>query len=73
MRRCGFWLCLAMGAVGEVGSIPWMSVGWQAWAAILYLGAIGTVLGFIWYYEGIRAVGPSRTAVFTRTSSRPSE
>jgi drug/metabolite transporter (DMT)-like permease len=56
---------LAMGAAGEVGSIQWMSLGWQAWAAIIYLGAIGTVLGFIWYYEGIRAVGPSRTAVFT--------
>lgn len=56
---------LAMGAAGEVGSIPWMSLGWQAWAAIIYLGAIGTVLGFIWYYEGIRAVGPSRTVVFT--------
>lgn len=56
---------LAMGAAGEVGSIPWMSLGWQAWAAIIYLGAIGTVLGFIWYYEGIRAVGPSRTAMFT--------
>ena len=56
---------LAVGAAGEVASIPWMSLGWQAWAAIIYLGAIGTVLGFIWYYEGIRAVGPSRTAVFT--------
>jgi drug/metabolite transporter (DMT)-like permease len=42
-----------------------MSLRWQAWAAIIYLGAVGTVLGFIWYYEGIRAVGPSRTAVFT--------
>jgi drug/metabolite transporter (DMT)-like permease len=56
---------LAMGAAHEMASIPWMSLGWQAWAAIVYLGAIGTVLGFIWYYEGIRAVGPSRTAVFT--------
>ena len=56
---------LAAGAAGEVASIPWMSLGWQAWAAIIYLGAVGTVLGFIWYYEGIRAVGPSRTAVFT--------
>jgi drug/metabolite transporter (DMT)-like permease len=56
---------LAMGAAAEVASIAWASIGWRAWAAIIYLGAIGTVLGFIWYYEGIRAVGPSRTAVFT--------
>jgi drug/metabolite transporter (DMT)-like permease len=54
-----------MGAAAEVASIAWASIGWRAWAAIIYLGAIGTVLGFIWYYEGIRAVGPSRTAVFT--------
>jgi len=35
-----------------------------AWACILYLGGLGTALGFIWYYQGIRAVGPSRTGVF---------
>jgi drug/metabolite transporter (DMT)-like permease len=31
---------------------------------ILYLGLFGTVLGFVWYYEGIRQIGPSRAAVF---------
>lgn len=31
---------------------------------LFYLGFFGTVLGFIWYYEGIKAVGPSRAAVF---------
>lgn len=56
---------LAVGAAGEVGSVAWASLGWRVWAAIAYLGALGTVLAFIWYYEGIRAVGPSRTAVFT--------
>ena len=24
----------------------------------------GTVIGFIWYYEGVKAIGPSRAAVF---------
>jgi drug/metabolite transporter (DMT)-like permease len=34
------------------------------WTGILYLAFFGTVLGFLWYYEGIQAVGPSRASVF---------
>lgn len=34
------------------------------WIGIVYLGFFGTVLGFFWYYEGIRAIGPSRASVF---------
>ncbi|MEW6486632.1 MAG: DMT family transporter [Thermodesulfobacteriota bacterium] len=35
-----------------------------AWAGLLYLGGLGTAAGFIWYYQGIQAVGPSRAGVF---------
>lgn len=56
---------LSVGAMGELGAIRWSSLGWQVWLSVFYLGAIGTVVAFIWYYQGIRAVGPSRTAVFT--------
>ncbi len=38
---------------------------WQAAAAMAYLGAIGTVVAFVWYSQGIRELGPARTAVFT--------
>lgn len=41
-----------------------MFTDWRNLAAIGYLGFFGTVLGFIWYYEGVRALGPARTAVF---------
>lgn len=34
------------------------------WAALAYLGLFGTVLGFVWYAEGIRVIGTSRTAIF---------
>lgn len=34
------------------------------WIGILYLGFFGTVIGFFWYYEGIRTIGPSRASVF---------
>ncbi len=34
------------------------------WGSILYLGIFGSAIGFIWYYEGIQAIGPSRAGVF---------
>ena len=38
---------------------------WQAVTSMLYLGAIGTVVAFVWYSQGIREFGPARAAVFT--------
>jgi len=34
------------------------------WWDIFYLGFFGTVLGFVWFYEGIQQIGPSRAALF---------
>ena len=34
------------------------------WVNIVYLGLFGTVLGFVWYYEGIEKIGPTRSALF---------
>lgn len=56
---------LSVGAISELGSVQWSSLGWQVWSSTFYLGAIGTVVAFVWYYQGIRAIGPSRAAVFT--------
>jgi len=55
---------LLAGAAFEFPGVPWRSFGWQVWAAVGYLGVFGTVIGFVWYYEGVKAIGPSRTAVF---------
>jgi len=35
-----------------------------SWLGILFLGILGTVVAFIWYYEGIKTLGPTRAAVF---------
>jgi drug/metabolite transporter (DMT)-like permease len=64
------WSCL----IGAAALLPF---AWQeglvrqtalaspaAWAGLLFLGLPGTAIGFLWYYEGIRAIGPSRAAVF---------
>ncbi len=59
------FLFLSIGAIGEFKDIDWMLLDWHVWSSVFYLGAFGTVLAFIWYYQGIQAVGPSRTAIFT--------
>ena len=56
---------LSIGAVGEFKEIDWILLDWRIWTSVFYLGAFGTVLPFIWYYQGIQTVGPSRTAIFT--------
>ncbi|HPJ92404.1 MAG TPA: DMT family transporter [Deltaproteobacteria bacterium] len=34
------------------------------WMSILYLAAFGTVIGFTWFYEGIKTIGATRSGVF---------
>jgi drug/metabolite transporter (DMT)-like permease len=36
----------------------------QAWVGLMYLGFFGTVLGFIWYYQGIKRIGPMKAGLF---------
>ncbi|QEY26355.1 DMT family transporter [Neisseria zalophi] len=61
------WGCLFLGlsAAGHIASVDWTALGWPVWAALFYMGAFGTVVAFVWYYQGIRAAGPSKTVIFT--------
>ncbi|XLM23353.1 DMT family transporter, partial [Chromobacterium piscinae] len=34
------------------------------WAGLLYLGALGSALAYIWYYDGISSIGPTRSGAF---------
>ena len=34
------------------------------WMSIFYLGFFGTAAGFVWYYDGIKAMGPTKAGLF---------
>ncbi|WP_199181203.1 DMT family transporter [Chromobacterium alticapitis] len=34
------------------------------WGGLLYLGALGSALAYIWYYDGIKRIGPTRSGAF---------
>ncbi|HSV92075.1 MAG TPA: DMT family transporter [Desulfobacterales bacterium] len=55
-------LLLLPAALAE--GLPLADYAPAAWAAAAYLGVFGTVLGFVWYYQGIRRVGPVRAGLF---------
>ncbi|MCG8618048.1 MAG: DMT family transporter [Desulfobacterales bacterium] len=50
---------IANGMAGKVSGY-----GIPEWGSLFYLGFFGTVLGFYWYYQGIRTIGPTRSGVF---------
>lgn len=47
------------GPAGNLGRASWID-----WMAIAYLAVFGTVLGFVWFYEGVRLIGATRAGLF---------
>jgi drug/metabolite transporter (DMT)-like permease len=43
---------------------PLAQVSWQSWSAFGYLVVFGTVIPFLWFYEGVKALGAARAAQF---------
>ena len=56
---CLFFPALREGLVENAGHLSA-----DVWLGIVYLGFFGSALGFMWYYEGILVIGPSRAGVF---------
>lgn len=47
---------------GLLTALPQFSAA--AWGSIVYLAALGTVLPFWWYYEGMQAIGTAKAAIY---------
>jgi drug/metabolite transporter (DMT)-like permease len=37
---------------------------WLDWTSIAYLAVCGTVIGFVWFYEGVQRIGATRAGLF---------
>jgi drug/metabolite transporter (DMT)-like permease len=54
-------------AVAAVFEQPWSAIAAlpaHGWWSIAYLGSLGTVFAFLWYYQGVQRLGASRAAIF---------
>lgn len=59
--------CLLLGGAAAVearGAWAWPRYSFTAWACLVFLGVLGTAVSYIWYTEGVKALGAARAAVF---------
>ncbi len=46
------------------GDLAWPPAQAEVWASLAFLGVLGTAVAFVWFYDGVMAIGPARTGVF---------
>lgn len=57
-------IALLLVASRSVGAADWSAVGLPAWGAIVYSGIAGLVVAYLFWYRGVRVLGPTRTAMY---------
>jgi drug/metabolite transporter (DMT)-like permease len=46
------------------GDLAPPQANWKGWLALAYMGLLGTAIAYIWFFDGVKAIGPARSAVF---------
>jgi drug/metabolite transporter (DMT)-like permease len=55
---------LALAALPELGHLEMDDLSPAVVLSVLYLGVLGTAVGFVWYYQAVQRLGASRTVIF---------
>jgi len=51
-------------ACAVLGDLALPQATWKGWLALGFMGVLGTAMAYVWFYDGVKAIGPARTAVF---------
>jgi drug/metabolite transporter (DMT)-like permease len=55
---------LAIVASSDLHGVASVDFSLEVVVSLLYLGIIGTAVGFVWYYRAVKQLGPARTVIF---------
>jgi drug/metabolite transporter (DMT)-like permease len=55
---------LALAAAPDLGDLGADDLTLPVVLSVLYLGVLGTAVGFVWYYQAVQRLGASRTVIF---------
>jgi len=51
-------------ACAVTGDLALPHATWKGWLALAYMGVLGTAIAYIWFFDGVKVIGPARSAVF---------
>jgi drug/metabolite transporter (DMT)-like permease len=55
---------VALFALPDIAAADWGRVPPVAWGAVLYSGLGALVVAYLFWYRGVRVLGPTRTAMY---------
>jgi len=58
-------IMLGLISAPELARVSWSTVSTGAWVAILYSGLGSLVLAYLFWYRGVRVIGPTKTAMYS--------
>lgn len=64
LTMSGGVLALAFASPAALAETQWATVGAAAWAALLYASVISMVVAYLFWYRGLRLLGPTRTSIY---------
>ena len=64
LTMAGGAIPLLVVAAPDIARTPWTGLPPIAWGAILFSGIGALVIAYLFYYRGVRLIGPTRTAMY---------
>ena len=55
---------LALVAIPSMLRTQWSTIGFGGWAAVAYSGLFALVVAYLFWYRGVRTLGPTRSAMY---------
>ena len=56
---------LVLVSMRHVAATPWTALPVSAWGALLYSGLLALAVGYLFWYRGVRVLGPTRSAMYS--------
>lgn len=64
LTMLGGTLALLFATPRALAEMRWETVGPAAWAALFYASVVSMVIAYLFWYRGLRVLGPTRTAIY---------
>jgi drug/metabolite transporter (DMT)-like permease len=64
LTMSGGVLALLFATPKAIAATDWSTIGPAAWASLLYASVVSMVIAYLFWYRGLRVLGPTRTSVY---------